>query len=108
MPKLKKEMFARHVRFQHRFGDGDDPFMSGQYFDLPHPPNGIKTVSANGKGAFRGQQKGLQVYTEPMSGVDKFSGGKASLSGPKADVPDEIGERIPVSTARRKVTAGAK
>lgn len=107
MPKLKKEMFARHVRFQHRFGDTDDPFMSGAYFDAPYP-DGIKSVNMNGKGAFSGKQHGLQVLTEPMSGVDKFKGGKASLSGPKPDVPDEIGERIPVSTARRKVTAGAK
>lgn len=107
MPKLKKEIFARAVRFQHRFGDGDDPFMSGQYFDAPYP-NGIKTVNANGAGAFNGKQKGLQVYTEPMSGVDKFKGGKASLSGPKPDVPDEIAERPPVSSMRRKVTAGAK
>lgn len=106
MPKLKKEMFARGVRMTHRFGDGDDPFMGDQYFKMPSAPDGIKTVNANGAGRFNGKAKGL--WTEPSSGVDKFRGGKASLGGPKPDFPDMIAERAPVSSVRRKVTAGAK
>lgn len=107
MPKLKKEMFARPTRFTHRFGDKDDKWQSDEYFSAPYP-DGIKSVNQNGRGAFNGKERGLSVYTEPFSGVDKFKGGKASLSGPKPDVPDMMVERPPVSSARRKVTAGAK
>lgn len=101
MPKLKKEFFSRGVRFQHRFGDTDDPVMESQYFDLP-VPNGIKTTNANGKQSFTGKEKGLHVYTEPFSGVDKFKGGRASLSGPKLDVADSIADPVPVSTVMRR------
>lgn len=99
--KLKKEMFARGCRFQHRFGDKDDPYMDGQYFNAPYP-SGVKTSSKNGAGAFYGKKRGLQVWTEPLSPVDKFRGGKASLSGPREDVPDMIAERVPAGTAKRK------
>jgi hypothetical protein len=101
MPKLKREMFARPTRFTHRFGDKDDPFQSSEYFDAPYP-DGIKSVNQNGKGAFHGKQKGIAVYTEPYSGVDKAKGGKASLSGPRPDVPDAIAETAPASTKMRR------
>ena len=101
MPKLKKEMFARAVRFQHRFGDSDDPLMASQYFDAPYP-DGIKTVNANGKGGFTGKEKGLHVYTEPFSGIDKFRGGRASLAGPRTDQADAIADPVPASTQMRR------
>lgn len=106
MPKLKKEIFARPVRFTHRFGDGDDPHImgNGEYFTAPYG----NPMKAGGTKGFHGKQKGLSVWTEPFSGVDKFKGGKASLSGPKPDLADQEVERPPVSTQRRKVTAGAK
>lgn len=104
MPKLKKEMFARSVRMTHRFGENDDPVMGGEYFDAPYP----NLPKGGGSKGFTGKQKGLSVYTEPMSGVDKFKGGKASLAGPKPDIADMIAERTPISTKQRKVTAGAK
>ena len=102
MPKLKKEIFARPNRMVHRFGDKDDPYQSDQYFEMPSLPNGIKTVNANGKGSFTGREKGLAVYTEPFSGVDKFKGGAASLSGPKLDGPDSVAETLPASTKMRR------
>lgn len=104
MPKLKKEMFARPVRFTHRFGEGDDPHImgNGEYFDAPYPT----LLKVKGSAGFNGKQKGLSVWTEPFSGVDKFKGGKASLSGPKPDIADETVERPPVSTQRRKVSGG--
>ena len=101
MPKLKKEIFARATRFTHRFGDKDDPYQADQYFDAPYP-NGIKSVNQNGKGAFNGKSKGLHVYTEPFSGVDKFKGGMASLSGPVLDSPDSVAETLPASTKMRR------
>lgn len=101
MPKLKKEFFSRAVRFQHRFGDGDDPLMASQYFEAPYP-DGIKSVNQNGKGAFHGKQKGLHVYTEPFSGVDKFRGGRASLGGPREDTPDAVADPVPSSTQMRR------
>lgn len=107
MPRLKKEIFMRPNRMTHRFGEGDDPYTSSQYFDAPYP-NGIKTVNANGRLGFNIKQHGQHVYTEPLSPVAKFKGGNASLSGPALDVPDQVAERPPVSSVRRKVTAGAK
>jgi hypothetical protein len=101
MPKLKREMFARAVRMTHRFGDKDDPFQKSEYFDAPYP-DGIKSVNQNGKGRYTGKEKGLAVFTEPYSGVDKARGGRASLSGPRPDVPDAVAETAPTSTKMRR------
>ena len=101
MPKLKREMFSRGVRMQHRFGAKDDPLMPGEYFDAPYP-DGIKSVNLNGKGRFRGQTHGLHVYTEPFSPVAKANGGNASLSGPRLDNADAISDPIPMSTEMRR------
>ena len=101
MPRLKREMFMRPNRMTHRFGDGDDPLQAGQYFDAPYP-NGIKEANLNGKGAFNGKTKGLHVYTKPMSPIDKFKDGKASLSGPRMDMADEMADPIPASTMPRR------
>lgn len=100
MPTLKREFFNRPTRFTHRFGEKDDPFQAEQYFDAPYP-TGMKTNS-NGAGSFNSKTKGLAVYTEPFSGVDKFRGGKASLSGPLPDGPDSISETVPASSRPRR------
>lgn len=101
MPRLKREIFMRPVRFTHRFGERDDPLMPEQTFAAPYV-DGIKSVNQNGKGAFNGQQKGLHVYTEPFSPIDKFRGGKASLGGPSLDQPDAIADPVPSSTQMRR------
>lgn len=103
MPKLKREIFLRPTRFTHRFGERDDPLMpvSAQTFAAPCV-DGIKSVGQNGKGAFNGKQKGLHVYTEPFSPIDKFRGGKASLGGPTLDEADARTDPIPASTQPRR------
>lgn len=101
MPKLKKEIFMRPVRFTHRFGDGDDPVMSAQYFDASYP-NGIRSTQQNGKGGFTGQEKGLHPYTAPFSPIDKFKGGKASIGGPALDNADREADPVPASTQPRR------
>ena len=101
MPKLKREIFARHTRFTHRFGDTDDPAQGNEYFDMKYL-NGIKEANLNGKGRFTGQEKGLHTYTKPLSPIDKFSGSKASLSGPSMDMADEMADPVPASTMPRR------
>lgn len=105
MPKLKKEFFSRGVRFQHRFGDKDDPWvMPEQYFEMPSTPDGIKSVNMNGKGRFRGQQYGLHVHTPPQSSISKARGGHANIGGEKADAADTLAEAIPPSSKERRTT----
>ena len=100
MPKLKREMFMRPNRMTHRFGSGDDPLQSQEYFDAPYP-KGIKTVNANGKGAFSGKTHGLHVYTKPLSPVN-VRGRDASFSGPRMDMADEMADPVPASTMPRR------
>ena len=101
MPKLKREIFMRPVRMTHRFGDGDDPIQSGEWFNAPYP-DGIKSVNLNGKGRFSNQTDGLRVYTAPLSPIDKFKDGKASLAGPRMDMADEMADPVPASTMPRR------
>lgn len=99
MPKLKKEMFSRPVRFTHRFGDGDDPHvLPDQYFDFTGPV-GVK--AHNTPKPFIGKERGLHVWTEPQSPVTKAKGGRASLSGPRMDKADMLTEATPVGTRKR-------
>lgn len=110
MPTLKREIFMRPNRMTHRFGEntaGNDPYTGGT-FELPKPIITTSTPNRDGKGGANIQRDGLHVYTPPMSPIAKAKGGNASLAGPRLDLADEVVERPPVSTARRKVTAGAK
>lgn len=104
MPKLKREFFLRPTRMVHRFGQKDDPVTDAEYFEFQDPriPKRVKGTASLGI-----KEHGLAVYTEPFSGIDKFKGGRASLSGPKPDCADEAGEREPASTKRRRVPDGA-
>ena len=101
MPTLKKEMFMRPNRMTHRFGKNDDPLQSGEYFEAPYP-NGIKEANLNGKGRFGIKEKGLHVYTQPLSPIAKFSGENASLSGPAMDMADKMADPVPASTEMRR------
>lgn len=100
MPKLKREIFLRPTRFTHRFGERDDPLMKGseQTFDAPYP----KPPKMAGTKGFSIKDKGLHVFTEPFSPVDKFKGGKASLSGPRLDNADRVTDLVPQSTKERR------
>jgi len=103
MPKLKKEMFARPVRMQHRFGDKDDPWvMPDQYFDFKGP-QGLKVKNAPAPAPFGIQEKGLKVHTPPQSPVMKARGGHASF-GPQTDRADTLAEAIPPSSKERRTT----
>lgn len=106
MPKLKREIFLRPTRFTHRFGERDDPLMTGseQTFEFKGPV-GVKTSNGPAPSPFSIKDKGVSVYTEPFSPVDKFKGGKASLSGPRQDNADRVAETVPASTRERR-TAG--
>jgi hypothetical protein len=101
MPKLKKEIFSRAVRFQHRFGDGDDPHVmgGGEYFDFKGPklPKSDNMPSQR----LNIKEHGLRVWTEALSPVTKAKGGKASINGPQLDVADMLTEEIPAGTRKR-------
>lgn len=103
MPKLKREMFLRPNRMTHRFGEQDDPITRDEYFEGPYP----ELLKSGGSKPMGIKTHGRHAFTEAISPVDKFKGGSASLSGPKLDHADEIAEREPVSTKRRRVPDGA-
>lgn len=109
MPILKREIFLRPNRMTHRFGeqtDGNDPFGSGT-FDLKSPTGKIHSTSTP-EGRTGIKQNGVAKYYEATFPIAKAKGGDASLSGPTPDYAAAEAIRPPVSTARRKVTAGAK
>jgi hypothetical protein len=105
MPKLKREMFLRAIRFTHRFGDPDDQNVQGgsEYFEFngPQPPISARNHSSQ---ALDIQKNGLHVPTKPQSPVSKFKGGRASISGPRLDVADVMAETPPTSTKKRGLT----
>ena len=113
MPRLKRDIFLRDNAMTQRFGSAtdDDPMRSASEssFDWKIPVSIKATSSSGAKGKLGGASKnGLSRFQPALSPVDKFRGGRASLSGPKPDYADEIANRIPMSTKARKVTAGAK
>ncbi|SRR6266404_4560054 len=100
MPRLKREIFLRPTRFQHRFGDRDDPMMpSDQTFEFNGPklPKAINAASQKTDI----HRDGLHPYTQPFSPIEKHRGGTARL-GPKMDRADMAGETVPASTIERR------
>jgi len=114
MPTLKKEIFMRPTRMTHRFGERDDPFQphSEQTFSALYVPPLPKPSRERAPTKLGIKTHGLHVYTEPFSGIHKFRGGNASLSGPTLDNPDAMADPIPASTEMRRtqgpVTPGKK
>ena len=98
---MKREMFLRPMRMTHRFGEAeraDDPAGTNT-FDYNGPLPGQSRRSRPLNMSTDGEHR----YSEPRSGVQKFTGGAARLSGPAPDYASEMACQIPVSTRKRKV-----
>lgn len=109
MPTLKREIFLRPNRMTHRFGEAigrGDP-LGAESFEL-NAPKGLRSTNSGHIGRTGIKQNGINRYSESLSAIEKPRGGAASLNGPAPDYAGMVVERPPVSTARRKVTAGAK
>jgi hypothetical protein len=97
--RIKKELFNRGVRMQHKFGDlvdRGDPIQKDT-FD-PMFPRSLSTRHGN---ELHQYQKGEHSYREDPSPVVTPSGRRASFNGPSPDVAEEIARPIPVGTKRR-------
>lgn len=97
---MKSDMFSPQVRMTHRYGEAekmDDP-LGGRTFDYKAPTPGESLRS----GPLTVQTHGEHRYQQPMSPVEKFRGGCASISGPAPDLPSAVAFVVPASTKARR------
>lgn len=100
---MKRDIFRRGVRMQHKFGDLEqhDDMLNIGTFDMPMPRR-VDDLSKRAAGRpCEVQTDGQHFYRPEPSPVCKPSGGYATLNGPTPDLPQMVGMPVPVGTKRR-------
>jgi hypothetical protein len=99
--KIQRDIFARGVRMQHKFGEliGRSDPLGMESFEA-HRPMRVDELSKPGRPC-TSQEYGQHNYRPDPSPVTKPNGQMARSDGPAPDLAMGLGMPIPVGTKRR-------